>query len=93
MDNEEANLIGMAHGVDAYNDAMGWSTDAPGPCGHHCTDDCPRCGPEPTRYGWCGWCGTEMEMEISLYEKLKYERGEPVLCCEHPECQEMEAAE
>ena len=66
MDNEEANLIGMAHGVDAYNDAMGWSTDAPGPCGHHCTDDCPRCGPEPTRYGWCGWCGTEMEMEISL---------------------------
>jgi hypothetical protein len=44
MNNEEANLIGMAHGVDAYNDAMGWSTDAPGPCGHHCTDDCPRCG-------------------------------------------------
>jgi len=34
-----------------------------------------------------------MEMKISLYEKLKYERGEPVLCCEHPECQEMEAAE
>lgn len=41
---EMANEAGMLHGADAYNEAMGWDTSAPEPCGHHCPSDCPRCG-------------------------------------------------
>lgn len=41
---EAATLAGMDHGVRGYNEAMGWDTTSPEPCGHHCTSDCPRCG-------------------------------------------------
>tara|TARA_Y100001963_G_scaffold33728_1_gene46818 strand:- start:226 stop:669 length:444 start_codon:yes stop_codon:yes gene_type:complete len=40
---ERANLAGMEHGMDARNEAMGWDTSAPEPCGHHCWDKFPRC--------------------------------------------------
>ena len=40
---EEATETGMLHGIDAYNDSMGQGLRSPDPCGHHCTDDCPRC--------------------------------------------------
>ena len=43
---EIAREEGMLHGVEAYNDAMGYSLAAPGPCGHHCDSYCPRCGEE-----------------------------------------------
>ena len=33
---ERAMQEGMAHGVDAYNDAMGYDLSSPEPCGHHC---------------------------------------------------------
>lgn len=41
---ELANEAGMLHGTDAYNEAMGYDTSTPDPCGHHCPSDCPRCG-------------------------------------------------
>jgi hypothetical protein len=41
---ERAYEAGMLYGVEAYNDAMGYSLAAPEPCGHHCMSDCPRCG-------------------------------------------------
>ena len=40
---ERANLAGMEHGVEAYNEAMGWDTSSPEPCGHHCIHKFPRC--------------------------------------------------
>lgn len=40
---EQAQLAGMAHGVDAYNEAMGWDTSSPEPCGHHCVGAYPPC--------------------------------------------------
>lgn len=46
-DREEfAMQQGMAFGVGAYNEAMGYDTSSPEPCGHHCPSDCPRCGRE-----------------------------------------------
>ena len=45
---EMAMEAGMGLGVDAYNDMMGQSTGSPGPCGHHCGSDCPRCGERNT---------------------------------------------
>lgn len=45
-DPEFAMQQGMAFGVDAYNEAMGYDTSSPGPCGHHCDSNCPRCGRE-----------------------------------------------
>lgn len=45
LDRQEiAREAGMLHGVDAYNEAMGYDTSPPEPCGHHCPSDCPRCG-------------------------------------------------
>jgi len=41
---ELAMEAGMLHGVNAYNEAMGWDVSFPEPCGHHCQSDCPRCG-------------------------------------------------
>ena len=41
---EITNEAGMAHGVHAFNEARGYDTTAPDPCGHHCGSDCPRCG-------------------------------------------------
>jgi len=39
-----ARQTGMASGVQGYNDAMGWDTAPPIPCGHHCyTNGCSRC--------------------------------------------------
>lgn len=43
---EIAQQEGMLHGVDAYNEVMGYDTSAPEPCGHHCPSNCPRCGDE-----------------------------------------------
>lgn len=41
---EAAQLAGMAHGTAGYNEAMGWDTTAPEPCGHHCLfTGCRRC--------------------------------------------------
>jgi len=40
---EQAQLAGMAHGVDAYNEAMGWDTSSPESCGHHCVGAYPPC--------------------------------------------------
>ena len=40
---EQAQLAGMEHGVDAYNEAMGWDTSSPEPCGHHCVGAYPPC--------------------------------------------------
>ena len=40
---EQAQLAGMAHGVEAYNEAMGWDTSSPEPCGHHCVGAYPPC--------------------------------------------------
>lgn len=31
-------------GMFAYNEARGYDTTSPDPCGHHCGYDCPRCG-------------------------------------------------
>jgi hypothetical protein len=39
-----ARQAGMAFGVQGYNDALGYDTQPPEPCGHHCDSDCPRCG-------------------------------------------------
>jgi hypothetical protein len=36
-------LAGMAHGNRGLAD-YGGLHDGPGECGHHCNDDCPRCG-------------------------------------------------
>ena len=36
--------IGMTFGADALNDARGWGSYSPGPCGHHCPWNCPSCG-------------------------------------------------
>ena len=33
-------------GMFAYNEARGYDTTSPDPCGHHCGYDCPRCGDE-----------------------------------------------
>lgn len=33
-----------AGGMDAYNEARGYDAFEPEPCGHHCADDCARCG-------------------------------------------------
>jgi hypothetical protein len=44
VDGEQAHEAGMMHGIDAYNEARGYDTEAPEPCGHHCPSDCPRCG-------------------------------------------------
>ena len=33
-------------GMRAFNEARGYDTTAPDPCGHHCGWDCPRCGDE-----------------------------------------------
>lgn len=43
---EFAMQQGMAFGAGAYNEAMGYDTSSPDPCGHHCPSDCPRCGQE-----------------------------------------------
>ena len=40
---EQAQLAGMAHGVEAYNEAMGCDTSSPEPCGHHCVGAYPPC--------------------------------------------------
>jgi hypothetical protein len=40
---ERAILAGMGGGVRAYNEAMGYDSYTPEPCGQHC-QDCPRCG-------------------------------------------------
>ena len=37
---EMAVEAGMLHGVDAYNDAMGYDLSAPEECGHHCPPSC-----------------------------------------------------
>ena len=45
MPNSEIAIeAGMLHGVDAYNEVMGYDTHGPEPCGHQCHSDCPRCG-------------------------------------------------
>ena len=31
-------------GMGAYNEARGYDSYSPEPCGHHCDYDCPRCG-------------------------------------------------
>jgi hypothetical protein len=36
--------IGMTFGADALNDARGWGSYSPEPCGHHCPWNCPSCG-------------------------------------------------
>ena len=48
---EYAIEAGMLHGIDEYNEATGNGAYSPEPCGHHCTDDCPRCF-EPTPDFW-----------------------------------------
>lgn len=40
---ERAMEAGMAHGIGAYNEVMGYDSYSPEPCGQHCYD-CPRCG-------------------------------------------------
>jgi hypothetical protein len=44
--NELAQEAGMLYGIEAYNEARGYDTTSPEPCGHHCQSDCPRCGRE-----------------------------------------------
>ncbi len=46
VDTEAAMQAGMAHGTQGYNEARGWDTTEPEPCGHHCDSSCPRCGGE-----------------------------------------------
>lgn len=41
---DHAEQIGMAFGAAAQNDARGWGSYDPGPCGHHCPWNCPSCG-------------------------------------------------
>ena len=43
-DSEAAMLAGMGGGIRAYNEVRGHDAYTPEPCGHHCGDDCPRCG-------------------------------------------------
>jgi len=43
-DDEAAILAGMERGAIGYNEARGYDTEEPEPCGHHCDYDCPRCG-------------------------------------------------
>ena len=43
-DDEAATLAGMEGGAIGYNEARGYDTEEPEPCGHHCDYDCPRCG-------------------------------------------------
>jgi len=43
-DNEAAILAGMEHGAIGYNEARGYDTEEPEPCGQHCDWSCPRCG-------------------------------------------------
>ena len=45
---EMAMEAGMGMGIDAYNDMLGQGGGDPGPCGHHCHSDCPRCGERNT---------------------------------------------
>ena len=39
-----AEQIGMSFGAAAMNDARGWGSYSPPPCGHHCPWNCPSCG-------------------------------------------------
>ena len=39
-----AAQIGMTFGAGGANDARGWGSYSPGPCGHHCPWNCPTCG-------------------------------------------------
>ena len=39
-------------GMGAYNEARGFDSQSPEPCGHHCGWDCPRCGEDAYHFGF-----------------------------------------
>ena len=43
-DDEAANLAALERGASGYNEARGYDTEEPEPCGQHCDWSCPRCG-------------------------------------------------
>lgn len=48
---ETANLAGMEHGIDAYNESRGCDASPLGPCGHHCYGtDCPCMHPDNSHF-------------------------------------------
>lgn len=64
--NEYEMLMAMEFGVDGLNEARGYDTSEPEPCGHHCGSDCPRCGDGDDDSEWCGdddseWCDEDSE--------------------------------